>query len=90
MVTFEKQPADVQDYDVNYNPYLTKFADTGSTVVVAADTGITVAATTLTSGVVKVWLSGGLDGYTYQITTTLTTSGGRVKQHEFAVKVRNS
>lgn len=89
MITFEKQPGDTQDYDANYNPYLTGLTDTGASVDVSADTGITLDSSALVSGVVKVWLSGGVDGETYIITVTLTTTGGRIKQHEFAVKVRD-
>ena len=89
MITFEKQPGDTQDYDVNYNPYLTYLTDTGVSVVVSAETGITLNSSALAAGVVKVWLAGGVDGVTYIITVTLTTTAGRIKQHEFAVKVRD-
>jgi len=42
----------------------------------------------LVAGVAKVWLSGGTTGTTYKITATLTTTGGRIKQHEILVKVK--
>jgi hypothetical protein len=38
--------------------------------------------------VAKVYTSGGTDGVTYKITATVTTTGGRVKQAEIKVKVK--
>lgn len=86
---FDKQPAEVQDYDIDFNEYLTAMADTGDSHTVVAATGITVDASTLAAGVVKVWLSGGTHGTNYKITATLTTTGGRVKEHEILIRVRD-
>ena len=88
LARFTKQPADTQDYDIDFNEWLTGFADTGASHVVAVDTGITKVASTLTAGVVKVWLSGGVDGTSYKVTATLNTTGGRIKQAEITVKVK--
>jgi hypothetical protein len=49
---------------------------------------LTIDLVVLTNGVVKVWTSGGTDGVTYKITATLTTVGGRTKQAEIRVKVK--
>lgn len=83
-----KQPADVSDYDVSFVEYLALRTDTGESHTVSATAGITVESSTLVDGVVKVWLSGGTSGNTYRITVTLTTTGGRVKQVEFDIKVK--
>jgi hypothetical protein len=91
LAKFEKQPADVQDFDIDFTEWLAGMSDTapGPTgVVVVATTGITITATSLLNGVVKVWMSGGADGVTYKVTVTVTTVGGRVKQAEFNVKVK--
>ena len=91
LAKFEKQPADVQDFDIDFNDWLTGMLDTapGPTgVSVEADPGITLLAFVLSAGVVKVWTSGGVDGTTYKITVTVTTTGGRVKQAEIKVKVK--
>lgn len=88
LAKFEKQPADVQDYDISFVEWLAGFSDTGLSIVVSAEAGITVAASALASGVAKVWLSGGVDGSSYKVTVTLTTNGGRVKQAEIVVKVK--
>lgn len=89
--TFPKQPADVQDYDIDYSEYCAGFtpADTlTGTPVVTADPGITVASTTRVGNVVKVFLSGGTSGVTYKVTCRATTTGGRVKEVEIKVKVK--
>jgi len=88
MDKFDKQPDEVQDYDIDFNEYLTAMADTGASHTVTADTGITLDSSTLTAGVVKVWLSGGSHRTNYKITVTLTTTGGRIKQHEILIRVR--
>lgn len=87
LATFVKQPADVQDYDIDFTDYLTGLSDTGASAEVVADPGITIDSDTLNAGVVKVWVSGGTAG-TYKITATLTTSAGRVKEAEIKLKVK--
>ena len=87
---YVKQPADIQDYDVDFNDYLTPFSDTGLSHTATIDTGITLVSSTLSAGIVKVWLSGGTDGTTYKLTVTLTTTGGRVKQYEINIKVKET
>lgn len=88
LATFSKQPEDVQDYDIDYNEWLTDLEDTASNCSVVADTGIEVRAYTLNAGIVKVWLAGGTSGVKYKVTATVTTVGGRIKQAEVAVKVK--
>lgn len=87
---FVKRPADRQDYDINFGPYLAPFSppDTlsGAPAVVAA-AGITLEAVAVSDSVVKVWLSGGTADTTYPIKCTVTTSGGRVLETEIAVLV---
>ena len=91
LAKFEKQPVDVQDFDIDFSEWLIGMSDTapgpaGATVF--ADTGLSIVSVSLTDGVVKVWTSGGTDGVTYKITTTLVTIGGRTKQAEIKVKVK--
>ena len=91
LATFKKQPTDVQDFDIDFTEWLTGMGDTalGPTgLVVEADDGISIVATVLLDGVVKVWTSGGTDGKTYKITATVTTEGGRTKQAEIKIKVK--
>lgn len=85
---WEKQPTDLEDFDVSYVDWLAARTDTAESVEVVVPDGITLVASTIVAGVVKVWLSGGTDKTTYRITVTLTTTGGRIKQAEFDIKVR--
>lgn len=86
--TFQKQPADVQDYDIDFTEWLAGFGDIGLSLVVQADTGITVVSQEFANGVAKVWLSGGTTGMTYKITARVTTTGGRVKEVEIRIRVK--
>jgi hypothetical protein len=85
---FIKQPVEVQDYDVDFNEYLTGHTDTAATFAVVAEPGLTIMASSLAGGVVKVFGSGGVDGVDYKVSATITTAGGRIKQGDFVVKVR--
>jgi hypothetical protein len=93
MDTFPKQPAEVLDFDVDFSSFLSAAGgDTLLSAVSVVDAAtITIASTAVNvvTGVVKVWLSGGTDGTSYKVTVTATTTGGRVKQHEFRVRVRD-
>ncbi|PUE08990.1 hypothetical protein B9Z51_08635 [Limnohabitans sp. T6-5] len=94
LAKFEKQPADVQDYNIDYNEWLAGLEDTApgpatpTNMRVVAEAGITVDRYTLVQGVATVWLSGGTDGQSYKVTVTVTTVGGRTKQAEIKVKVK--
>lgn len=88
LARFQKQPAERQDYDIDFTDYLAALADEGESVVTTVEPGITLVAYSLNAGVVKVWLEGGTDGQTYKVTTTLTTRGGRAKQAEIKIKVK--
>ena len=91
---FIKQPADVQDYDIDYSPWLTKLGDTiqSFTAVAEAIDGAesppVLDESVLVGNRVKVWMTGGVDGAAAKVTVTVTTAGGRVKQHEIVLKVK--
>ena len=88
LATFQKQPAEVQDYDIDFREYLTSVSDTGVSHTVTVEPGITLVSSSLADGVVKVWLSGGTDRQKYKVTARLTTDGGRVKEADIAVRVK--
>lgn len=91
MDKFTKQPADIDTVDVSFVDYLTERADTGqevATVITGPDSALTNPANSLLGGVAKVWLSGGTNGATYKVTVTLTTVAGRIKEHDFNVKIK--
>lgn len=88
LAKFTKQPVEVQDYDIDFTDYLTSQSDTASTHEVVAEPGITVVSSNLTAGVVKVFVSGGVDGGQYKVSASITTAGGRVKQGDILIRVR--
>lgn len=95
MDKFFKQPAEIDTVDVSYVDYLAARGDSGETAtatitVISGDPVGTLAidSVMLSDGIAKVWLSGGSNGGRYKVTTTLATVGGRVKEHEFEVKVK--
>lgn len=85
---FAKQPVEIQDYDIDFNSYLEGLNDVALSHTAIAETGLTVMSSALTAGVVKVFVSGGTDGNTYKVSATITTQGGRVKQGDILVKVK--
>lgn len=90
LAKFEKQPSEVQDYDIDYSEYLTALEDTAATAVVTCDSGLTVISSSVIGSVVKVWVSGGDSGATYKVTSLLTTTGGRKREADIKVKVKEA
>lgn len=92
--TLIKQPADVEVYEIDFDAkYLAGANDTASTLLaVTAEAGITVTPEVpvggaLSSGVVRVRVSGGDDGQAYKITARISTTGGREKEADVSVQV---
>ncbi len=103
MKTFEKQPADVLPYDIDFTEWFEQIPkdeiETATCSVVSATDGNTselvigsiVQVSETPSGPVKrvkVWTSGGLDGVTYKLTLTMVSEDGRTKEVDFKIKVK--
>ncbi len=89
LAVFSKQSHEVQDWDIDFTPYLTDHGDSPVSYTVVAEPGITIDSHARTGNVVKVWTSGGTDGTTYKITVTMTTTGGRVREGDIKVKIKD-
>ena len=89
LATFIKQPADVQDYDIDFSRYLDAIEDTPASYIATADDGLNIDSSFMVDKRVKVWISGGTSGTVYKITVTLTTLIGRTKQVEIKIKVKD-
>ena len=89
LAKYEKQPAEVKDYDIDYSEWLTAGDNVQAASVEVAPIGLTVESTFINDPRVKIWVSGGTTGTTYKLTVTATTADGRVKQDEFKVKVKD-
>lgn len=91
-----KQPVEVQDYDIDFTEWLASVVDvapgpaTNNNLSIVAPAGITLMSYTLITGVVKLWVSGGTDGVSYKIVVTLTSVGGRIKQVELQIKIKDT
>ena len=85
----QKRPADVLDFDLAYDDWLTD-DDTITTVTTAVTPPgeLVVDSVQVSNPEVKVWVSGGVDGSTYEIEVTAATSGGRVKVECFKIRVK--
>lgn len=91
IATFEKQPADVLDYDIDYTTWLPDTdAIASATATVTPAGGMTVDLTLVIENNtrVKIWVSGGVSGTTYKVEITVTTDDGRVKQDEVRFRVK--
>lgn len=85
---FTKQPTDVLSYDIDYTPWLEDLDDTITSYTVAIETGATIVSHARQLGVIRVFVAGGTNGQQYKVTCTATTTGGRVKQAEIVIKVK--
>lgn len=85
--SFDKQPSEAKDYDVNWTNWLPS-GDAISVVVPSADSGITLGSTILVGAIVKQFISGGVDGVNYKVTIQIRTVQGRIDEREFYIRVR--
>ena len=88
---FEKQPLEVIDYFFNYVDWLASKSDTSASYTLTAATGITlVSHSEVSAGVIQVFISGGTSGQRYKVTCHLTTTGGRVKELDLILKIKDT
>lgn len=83
----EKQPDDLLDYPIDAAEWLAS-GDEVQSITVEADDGITVDSSSHTTDLAVVWLKGGEDGKTYDVSVEITTKQGRVKEFDFQLRVR--
>lgn len=88
--TFTKQPVEVKDYDLDYSEWLVAADTVEAAEVTVEPAGLTVRSVFTQDKKIKVWLSAGTNGTVYNLTVTMTTAYGRVKQDEFKVKVKDT
>jgi len=95
---FTKQPVEVLDYQFDFTDWLADRADniTGTPPVVASvlsgtsTTPLTISGIATASGIVRFFASGGTNGCKYEISCTITTAGGRVKQEEMVLTIKET
>lgn len=72
-----KDPTEVLDYRFEWSELLEEAETLTAKTTVATPAGLTVDSDVIDETAVVVWLSGGALGNTYEISCTVTTSGGR-------------
>lgn len=95
---FNKQPAEVMDYQFDFTAWLADRGDTiaGTPTVTAALTKGTSSSPLVISGIatalgiVRFFASGGSDKCVWEITCTFVSSGGRTKQDEMLITVKET
>ena len=88
---FEKQSTETLDYYVLYSDWFSNRLDSPATFELVAQSGITVAESSLSGTTVKVVLAGGVNGTKYKITVRLTTNAATpiVKEADFIVRIKD-
>lgn len=82
----KKADNDTLDYDIDFTDWL-NYPDTVVSATAISDEGITIENSQVFDGVVKVWVSGGKAGNSYNINVTATTNEGRVVEVCFNLRV---
>ena len=93
----EKQPSEIKDYVVDYSAWLSEVSG-GDTILsatvavvcldVPANTTLLVPNIVVSNVAVAVWLSAGTPDLKYKVTVKATTSGGRLDESEFIMKIK--
>lgn len=82
-----KQPGDTLDYDIDFGDWLVEGDSLVAATATASPDGLVIGDVERLPPLVKVWLSGGVDGESYTVTVTVTTADGRVKTVNFNLRV---
>jgi hypothetical protein len=92
LMTFDKQPIEVKDYDIDYLDWLAPIGDriVSVTCSVSDDPAgaLAVDCSNYSSDAVKLWVSGGTNGSRYTVEITVTTAGGRIDQNELVFRIK--
>ena len=92
MLALRKKPADQLDYDVEFERWLSdgdrvQSADAVTSTIKNDAAPLIIKSVRLFGTIVKVWISGGTAGESYEIKVTATTAEGRVKEVCFIIRV---
>lgn len=85
---YVKTPAEVLDYEVSFADWLPAGDAIDEAEAESSLESVVVGDVTVSGSTVTVWLSGGEDGDSADITVTVTTDDGRTKQECFKLKIK--
>lgn len=88
----KKQPNEVIDVDVSFDTFLPALDAIVSIESFPDDVSLVIPFTDIVdnSRTAKIWLQDGTDGIDYKVTVRVHTSGGRIVEAEFKVKLKET
>lgn len=96
-----KQPDEQLDYDIDFSQWLydgdvitsveteVMLPYVNPSYAPPAGTDLTVSSTQINGQVIKIWVINGINGKQYEIKVRALTSGGRIKDECFKIRVRD-
>ncbi len=85
----QKQPSEYLDYNVDFTEWMPEDDQIASAVVTVSPEGeLTTDNVSIMTPIVKFWAAGGVTGKQYKVSVKITTEGGRVKEDELKIRVR--
>ena len=88
IAVFQKDPSAALDYTVDWQQWLPP-QDRITAVTWTVTSGLTNASSSFSTSDATIWLTGGTDGTTYDVTCEITTLEGRIDDRTFRVEVVN-
>lgn len=88
MDKFTQDPDETLDYDIDASALVTDGDSIIATTCSESTETLSLSVYNGDTSTPKVWVSGGVHGETYQVTCRLTTNNGRIKEHDFKVKIK--
>ena len=89
----EKSPGEVVDFGMDWSDWLALTPDGAVDAIATSDwdvsAGLTNVSEDMTTAKTAVWLSGGTAGRRYEVTNTITTTGGRTSDRSLFVFVKD-
>ena len=82
-----KDPSAVLDYVFDWTEWLAA-AETITSHTVTVPTGLTLESSTVASGIVTAWISGGTVGTTYRVECLIVTTAGRTDERSLWITVQ--
>lgn len=90
LANITKRSGDTLDYPIGFGKWLTDDDEITSAVAVVTPPGeLVIEKISIANPDVSVWASGGAEQSTYTILVTAATQGGRIKEVEFTIRIRD-
>lgn len=84
---YPKDPNATLDWTFDWTPWLSKIGDSISSIAWTVPAGLTQESVSNSLTKATIWLSGGTDGTSYEVSARITTVGGRIDDRTFGIDV---